>query len=293
MRVYFLAEKTSALFLNGIYLGMIDLFERATEMDPADRIWAEICPAGDFLPVRFCFDEQFLLCPPKQVRLYFDRERLIVRVGGFLRSDCALRVLSQGREEDTLYTLCLQGKLQLNTENERGYHITDLPDAMEQSSVKGFHGCLLLQSENAFGLVDRDGTLLLSSEGRILSAEETLKAEIPFHDCMGHTAVCEWELPFRLSACSVRSAREPTAATRALALFESALIGADCTPFLHPSLKDKAGDLRGFLGDFLSVVLSDKTDEVGLVFSVRERVFEVRHFRVDTEDGLISNIMPA
>ncbi len=293
MRVYFLAEKTSALFLNGIYLGMIDLFERATDMDPADRIWAEINPADGFLPIRFRFDENFLLHPPEQVRLYFDRGKLVVRTGGFIRSDCSLRVLSQGREENTLYTLCLQGKLQLNTENERGYHITDLPDALEKSSVKGFRGCLLLQSDNAFALVDRDGNLLLSSEGRVLSAEETLKAEIPFHDCMGHTAVCEWEIPFRLAACSVRSAREPTAATRALALFESALIGADCAPFLHPSLREKAGDLRAFLGDFLSVVLTDKTDEVGLVFPVRERVFEVRHFRVETEDGLISNILPA
>ena len=293
MRVYFLAEKTSALFLNGIYLGMIDLFERATEMEPADRIWAEVCPAGGFLPVRFYFDEDFLLRPPEQVRLYFDRDKLVVRVGGFCRSDCSLRVLSQGRQEDTLYTLCLQGKLQLNTENERGYHITDLPDALEQSSVKGFQGCLLLQSDCAFALVDRDGTLLLSSEGRVLEAEETLKAEIPFHDCMGHTAVCEWELPFRLAACSVRSARQPTAATMALALFESALIGADCTPFLHPSLKENEGDLRGFLGNFLSVVLTDKTDEVGLVFPVRERVFSVRRFRVETEEGLVSNILPA
>ena len=108
---------------------------------------------------------------------------------------------------------------------------------------------------------------------------------------MGRTAICEWQ-GNRLINCSVRSRREATPSTYALALFESVLIGADCAPFLHPSLAEKAGALRDFLGKFHSVVLTEKQDTVGLVFLRKERIYDVRYYTVTLTDGLISNISP-
>ena len=56
MKVYFLSQKPSALTLNGVYLGMIDGFERSVELNPDDKILAEIAPAG-FVPLRFVIDQ--------------------------------------------------------------------------------------------------------------------------------------------------------------------------------------------------------------------------------------------
>lgn len=290
MRVYFLAEKTSALTVGGAYLGIVDGFERSVELDPADGLFCEIKPSGD-LPVRFCFDGDFLLSPPPQITLYYSETAVAVYCSGFLRADQSLKVLWQERLGGTLLTLYLQGKLQLNVENETGFHILSLPDSLQTATVKSCGENFLLEGTAAFALVTKEGAISVLSEGKVLEAEKTLKAEVPFHDSMGHTAVCEWR-DGALVSCAIRSSREPTEATFALALFESALIGADCTPYLAPALAEKADSLKEFLGDFRSVVLTGERDVVGLTYERREHVFDVRRYRVEITDGKISNILP-
>ena len=147
-----------------------------------------------------------------------------------------------------------------------------------------------MQNDGAFALITAAGETLVLSEGRVLQ-EDPLKAEIPFHDSMGHTAVCEWKNG-QLTSCSIRAERDPTEATYALALFESALIGADCSPFLCASLQKKATSLKDYLGDYRSVVMTAERNKVGLIYERKERVFDVRYFQVETEDGKISNIKP-
>ena len=88
----------------------------------------------------------------------------------------------------------------------------------------------------------------------------------------------------------MRTARAPTPATFALALFESVLLGLDASPFLSPELEADA--LKEYLGEFRSVVMTDEEDRVGLIYPRRERVFDVRYFAVETDGGRICNIVP-
>ena len=94
-----------------------------------------------------------------------------------------------------------------------------------------------------------------------------------------------------LVSCTLRAARSPAPATFALALFESVLLGLDASPFLSPGLDADA--LAEYLGGFRSVVLTEEEDRVGLVYPRRERVFDVRYFTVETEDGRVCNILPS
>jgi hypothetical protein len=288
MRVIFLSESAAALSVNGVYLGVADGFERTCELDPKDRVFCELKPSGR-VPVSFFFDEAFLISPPPQIKLYFFAGGVAVYAGDYVRSDASLEVVWQKRLGGTLLTLCMQGKLQLNFENETGFRMIPLPETFYGSTACALRDGFLLECETGFALLSHDGKILLLSEGRILEKESVLKAEVPFHDSMRHTAVCAWE-DGRLTECTIRTAQEPTEATFALALFESVLIGADCLPFLHPSLAEKADALREFLGGFESVVLTQERDKVGLVYRRKERVYDVRYFRVSTEDGKISNI---
>lgn len=291
MRVYFLAEKPCALFVNGAHLGLVDLFERSAELRTEDGLFLELVPSGEFLPVRFRFDEEFLLQPPPHVSLYYLSDGVAVYADGFLRADQSLRVLWQQRFGNALLTLCLQGKLQLSVETELGFHLLDLPDCLEKSAVRELNGLFLIESESAFALVDRNGKAVVLSEGKAAVRGDALEADVPFHDSLGHAAHCVWENG-TLVSCTVRAAREPTEATYALALFESALVGADCAPYLSPALREKAPVLREYLGDFRSVVMTAERDRVGLVFPRAERVYDVRYFRVSVSDGKISNILP-
>ena len=53
MRVYFLSYLPAILKLNGMYIGGIDGFERHIELDPADRIFAEIIPDENLQGINF------------------------------------------------------------------------------------------------------------------------------------------------------------------------------------------------------------------------------------------------
>ncbi len=292
MRVYFLAEKLCFLTINGMNLGLVDGFERTAELDPKDGLSCLVTPCGgEFLPFGFCLDENFLLSPPPQAELYYTENGVAVYFCRFLRADQSLRVLRQERLGGSLLTLTVQGKLQLTLENETGFHLTELPDALEKGAFSARREGFLLAAENCFALLSRTGEIVLFSEGKVLENGETLKAEVPFHDSLGHTAVCEWQ-DGKLVRCSIRAAGEAASSTFVLALFESALIGADVRPFLSDALAEKADSLKAYLGDYRSVVLTDAPEKVGLVYRRRERVFDVRYFTAELTDGKVSNIKP-
>lgn len=291
MRMYFLSEKPCGLKIGGAYLGLVDGFERFAELDLAAAPLCEFLPLQAFQPVRFCLDETFLHAPPEQARVYYTEQGVAVYACGFLRADQSLKVLWQERLGGTLLTLTLQGKLQLDLRDGSGFYLVPLPDGLENCTPSLRRDGYLLTGENCFALVSKRGELLLFSEGKPLPSEETLKAEVPFHDCRGHTALMEWR-EGKLLSCTVRTPMRPTEATFALAFFESVLIGADPLPFLAESLAAQAGKLKGYLGNFCSVLLTESPDKVGLLYERRPRVFDVRYFRVELQDGKIGNIKP-
>jgi len=283
-----LAETTCALTVNGVYLGIVDGFERTCELQPADRVFCELKPC-DRLPVSFFFDEDFLLAPPPQIKLYYTERGVAIYAENFSYADQTLRVIWQKRFGNALLTLCTQGKLQLNLQCGGELHLLELPDALSDCQVSPLGDDFLLEGDGAFARISREGKLLLFSEGKVLERGEHLRAEVPFRDSAQHTAVCAWEGD-KLVECTVRTASEPQADTFAIAFFESILIGADPLPFLHDTLSEKADSLREFLGDFRSVVLTEARDRVGLVYKRKERIYDLRYFRIELCDGKIKNI---
>ena len=288
MQVIFLAERQCALTVNGAYFGMVDGFEKRAELDPKDGLFCEFLPEN-YCPVRFRLDEDFLLSPPPHVDLYFFRGGAAIYCRDFVRSDPTLSVLWQKRVGGSLLTLCMQGRLSLNLENETGFHIIPLPEEFMTCTPHAMQDEILLEGETYFAILSREGKLLMQTDGKALSRGEIFKAEIPFFDSMGHTAVIERKEK-KLLSCAIRGRFEPTERTFALALFESCLIGADVTPFLADNLREKAGSLRQFLGKYVSVALTDDPTLTGLVYERKPHVFDVRYFRITLEDGKIANI---
>lgn len=289
MRVYFLSEKPCVLFLGGIVLGTVDLFERTCEIDPKDSIFCELKAAG-CVSVSFVFDEGFLLDPPPQIKLYYTQGAVAVYACDFVRADQSMRVLAQERFEQTRLTLFMQGRLQLDFSQSASMRLLPLPDYLETGAFFRVGRDFLLEAEEGFALISREGVLVTASRGKVTEKSEVLKAEIPLGDSMGHTALCTWQNG-SMTECALRTNVEPTEATFALALFESVLIGAEVAPFLSENLLEKAGALKEFLGDYESVVLTDTPNRVGLVYKRKERVFDVRYVCVTVENGRITNIV--
>lgn len=276
------------LFLGGIALGTVDLFERTCEIDPADEIFCEIKASG-YTTVSFVFNEEFLLNPPPQVRLYFTQGAVALYACDFVRADPSMRVVCQERFADCRLTLFLQGRLQLELSRGASLSLLTLPDYLETGKIFRTGRDFLVESDEGFALVSESGKLITASRGKVIEKSGRLIAELPMGDSMGHTAVCSY-INGAMSECKIRTRYEPNEATFALALFESALIGAEITPFLSENLLAKAGALKEFLGNYVSVVLSDIPTRVGLVYPRKERVFDVRYFVVSVEQGKITNI---
>lgn len=288
MRVYFLSEKAGVLFLNGIALGAVDLFERVCEIDPKDGIFCEVKAAG-YTDVSFVFNEAFLLDPPPQIKLYYTEGALAVYACDFIRSDPSMKVLAQERFSDCRLTLFLQGKLQLEYSRGANFKLIPLPDYLENGKIFRIGHEFLIEAEEGFALLSAEGNFITASRGKVIEKDYALTAEIAFGDSTGHTALCKWENG-AMTSCTIRTRRDPNEATFALALFESALIGADFAQYLCDALQEKAGAFKEFLGNYTSVVLSDVPSRVGLVYPRKERIFDVRYFTVTVQDGKITNV---
>lgn len=288
MQVYFLAERKCILTLGGVVVGMVDTFERSVELEP-DGLSCTLTPFGGYLPVSFRIDEDFFLSPPPEVALYrLGGERFALSVSGFMRSDQSLKILWQETVNGARLTLLRQGRLFLDLQTEAGFVLVPLDDALEGCRAAPQDDGFLLYTETRFCLISRAGEVLISSEGRVVETGARLVAEVPFHDSRGHAALCEWERG-ELAACSLKTALPPVPQTFALALFESVLLGLDPSPFLAPELDGDA--LREYLGEFVSVVLTDEENRVGLVYPRRERIYDVRYFTVETDGRRVVNIV--
>lgn len=290
MRIFFSADMECAFFVNGVHLGLVDNFERSTQIHPADGVFCEFKAAG-YAPVRFRLDEDFLFAPPEGVELYFYRGGASVHVKEFVRDDPSLHVIWQQRLADCLLTLCVQGRVTLNLESTQGFFQIPLPFSFQSCALSRAGALFLLESPSAFALIDDSGQVRVLSDGRVVERGSRVTAEVPLCDCLGHAVRRSWT-DGNAGECTLLAAKEPTEATFALAFFESILIGTDPVPFLSPALAPKAGLLRQFLGPFRSVVLTDKQDVLGLVYARKPRVYDVRRFRVALTDGKISNISP-
>ena len=166
MRIFFCAEQTCAFFVNGMYLGAVDSFERSVEIDPADGVFCEL-KAPAYAPVRFCLDEDFLFSPPESVELFFFGGAAGVHIKDFVRADPSLRVVWQQRIAGSLLTLCVQGRVLLNLESAQGFFQIPLPFSFEECAVTRAGALFLLESPSAFAVIGEDGAVRVLSDGKI------------------------------------------------------------------------------------------------------------------------------
>ena len=290
MRVTFLSDIPCAFFVNGLHAGQVDGFERQMELSPMDGAFCEGKAEG-FAPVRFRFNEALLFAPPEGIEVYLTESGAAVRLRGFTRADASLRIVWRQHFAGCLLTLCVQGNVTLLLESARGTVQHVLPFGFANCRVSAAGSCILLEGEDAFALLTKEGGMPVLSRGRVVQKGERVTADVPLSDALSRTLRCTYENG-TLTACRVLSARTPDETDIALALFESVLEGLDPAPFLAPALINKAGLLREFLGGYTAAVPLPG-QRVGLVFPVRERVFEVRPFCVTLEDGKVANIRPA
>lgn len=306
MRVYFVSCTPSALKLNGLYIGTIDGFERHIELNPSEKIFAEVLPHDNSQPVNFVLDEKFFKNPPPFVDVYLLEEDALINIRNFDGRDLKLEVIYQHRFNNNLITIFYQGKIYLTIEGEK-YEIKTLPNAFFEvcGEVKKINGY------EVFALYTKDFLVLISCKGEVVFFNrvdyfefgETLKVVCPFETCAQAKAECCYRYNgkcLELFSSKTIEEFEPPKNIRHFAFFESVLTCGDFEKYLSAELKQKSAALKSFLGDFVSVVIPpekfylDHGDipAVGLVYPQSKNLFQVKYYAVTFCDDGIDNIYP-
>ena len=306
MRVYFLSYMPAILKLNGMYIGGIDGFERHIELDPKDRVFAEIVPDENLHGVNFYLDEKFFLNPPPFCDLYSMNGDFLIFVREYAVKDGKIDVLYQNRFCGNLITLFAQGSLYLSVEGAE-YSLTTLPRSFAKFTVQTYtlagREVLAVHTDKHLIIISERGKIIFRSAADSFEFSDTLKVTALFETCTCSQAECEYsydgETLTRISA-QTRELRPPERDILHFAFFEGVLTCSDFLKYLDDSLKDRASDLRSYLGEYVSVtvppekfyLLHGNINAAGLVYPKSKNLFEVKYFAVDLEGDKISNIYP-
>ena len=299
MKIYFLSSRPCALMLGGVFFGMTDTFERFAEIEPKDNVFAEFIPEGA-LPVGFFITEKLRFSPPEHCEVYILKDGIAVYARDFPPSDFSLRIVSQERFIDNLVTVFRQGALQLSLETSKGFFVSPLPPCFETCSIRYECGLFFIEGQNALAVFTADGKrVLFETVSHYEIKNETLIATLPLSDSRKRSAECEWALTqdgcFQTSFRIRQEGTEERAEKLRdellpYAFFESVLIGADFSEMLSDELKERAEHIKAFLGDFVSVTLTNEPQTCGLVRKKKDRLFELHYFTAEVKEGKIVDI---
>ncbi len=306
MRVYFLSQTPAALKLNGLYVGTIDGFERHVELDPTDKLLAEIVPGDNLVPVNFFLDGKFFECPPPFADVYLLDGDAVVYIREYAEKDSTLRVIYQTRFYGNLITIFSQGGVYLSAEGET-YTLKPLPRAFsevraEQKTVAGREVLAVYGGEHLMLISDNGKVLFLN---RVKGAEfgEELKITVAFETCTAAQAECVFSYDgeqLTLTGGRTVEMRKPEREIAHFAFFESVLTCGDFADYLDGSLMSKADALKSYLGEFVGVTVPTENfyakhgdiAAAGLIYPKSKNLYEIKYFAVEYNGGKISNIFP-
>lgn len=306
MRIYFLSYKPAILKLNGLYVGGLDLFERHIEIDLADSLLAEIVPGENLQSVNFFINEKLLFSPPPFMDVYLMDGEALIYIREYGNKNVALSVINQTRFCGSLVTVFAQGGVYLSVEGEE-YSLIPLPfkfsgARFEEKTLAG-QPVLAVWGGNALLIISDKGKRIFMNEVEEANFGNRLEVKVAFETCTAAKAHCAYGYDgekLELISSKTIETCPPEKNILHFAFFESVLTCGDYAHYLDDELKTKAGVLKNYLGEFVSVTVPTEKfyaehgeiRAAGLVYPKAANLFEVRYFAVDLNGDKISNVYP-
>ncbi len=294
MKFYFLSSQPCALTVNDVFYGVTDGFERSLRLSPADNLYIRFSPEGAH-PVGFFLTEEIRRRPPAGCEVYLVKDGVVIFANDFPPVDFTLQPVAQKREGKLLATVFRQGKLQLSVEGEKGYFNATLPPSFANCGIEFRGELLLLKGKTTLGIFTQDCQPLLIENYLDYEIDgEVLRATLPLTGG-GRKAKCAWQLTENSCTLTEFTLQEegrnpPSEGLLAYAFFESVLLKGNYADFLCEELQTEKEKIVAFLGEFISVTLTESPTECGLVRKKGERLFEVDYFSVEIREGKITDV---
>lgn len=299
MKVYFLSATPCALTVNNAYFGIVDLFEKSAEVFLKDNLHVCFTPQNAH-PLSFFLTEDILFSPPNGCDVYLCKDAIAIYAHTFPPRELALRVIAQKRFEGYLVTVFSQGTLQASFQTPHGFFIAYLPPSFIECDVFFENGLFLLKSPTALAVYTKKGECVLQENVLSYTVENgVLTATLPLSNYLQMYAECAWALSesgvtrtaYKLIS-KAENKQDSVSPLPAYAFLESVRIGADASAFLCQDLQAQAEKVKGYLGNFTAITLTNDACIFGLVYPKQPRLFDVRYFRISMQDNKIVDISP-
>ncbi len=312
MRVHFSASMPCALRIGGAAAGMCGEADKFADLPGGEDILVEFLPAdGNYFPLSFIFGAHFLARPPLGVEAYLYDCGADVRAARFAPRSLSLRVPAQARAAGLLLTAFDWGGPRLCAEG-KNFACLDLPSADVQLGEEHIGGEAFARALCRGGRADRllllapDASVAFDGDADAYACGDRLQVRARLFDLCGHTL----ERTFRArggrlieAGRTLRARPLPEQIDGRLlpfALFETLLHGGDASPLLSPALAGQTEALRRYLGGYTAVRppkeifyrVHGEVNAAGLVYPRAENAFDVRFFRVESEGGRVTNVLP-
>ena len=299
MRVYFLSTQSCALKINGTFLGFTDGFERFVELSLKDSPFCELIPTdGRIAPLVFTLNENVTTHPPDGVSLYLLPDALAVYADKFIRFDPTLQLIERKDFPFCHVIVFSQGIPQALWERDGENKIILLDERFFSCTVHGFGDSVLLEGKNCLCALNGAGEAFFKGTVKNWSYDEEraeLRLSTPLNDFCARTADCVWDctgaIPV-LKSCSLSPARELPPEFILCVFLQNLLFGADVRETLSDELYSALDDLKGFFGKYESVTPTPRYPlGAGTVCRKNEKVYEIKYYRAEVENGKIVNVM--
>lgn len=301
----------AALKLNGAYLGLINSFEKFVDISDGDlnapsKIFAEILPDGDALPLGFFIGAKLFDSPPPYLDVYLSDGDAVIYAHRFERRAHPLKVIAQTEFGGGLYTLFTNGgKVYLNGESPANNLLLELSDAYAEGRLSvervGGFPVLTVAGAGELTVISESGKRVFYNPAESFTCGDKLFVTVNFNTCAGCKAECAFGYDgekMTLESSRTREYMPPNGDIMHFAFFESVLTRGDYSAYLCEELKEHAEDLPDFLGKFTDVTLPygkfyerhGNIRAAGLVYPIKDNLFDVKYFAVDVQDGKIVNV---
>lgn len=303
MRIYFLSNKPAALKLDGIYLGIIDKFERHIEVLGQFNILAEIVPDGNLQPLNFFIDENFFKNPPPFADVYLIEGDALIYFKNY-EPKGKINVIVQINFCGSLYTLFYQSGAYLSRDGEVNF-CTELEGDFSRGEfiLQEVNNIplLILKGNKKIIIISQSGQIIFNDGAQSFCVNEKISVTQNFSTCAKIKATSVYGYDgerLHKESCVINEGCTPQDEILHFAFFESVLYGCDFKNYLCDELKNAATSLKNFLGNFTGVTVPTEKfylshgnmRAAGLIYPLRKNLFKVTYYCADVTDGKVTNI---
>ena len=310
MNIYFCSDYPCAVKVNGTFFSKTYQDILPCKLDEDSFI--EVCSLSQGENNKnFFLGKDFFSSPPTFASVTDLKGGYLIKFNA-KRGESEFRVIYQERLENSLVTAFNENGYKISLETRNSFFAENIDFAFSSVSAKEY----FLNGKNILavfftGQINVLKIYLLSNEiikifDRVVSEYSisgTLITKEEYKDIKKHFVTCEWQLNgdnFSLKSKTaeprkqIKKEKLPDLLIPYLFL-EDFTAGEDFSEYLSDDINKNADKLGGFFGNFLGVFpppLFRSQDEVGLIYKIKENLFETKYFTFHLDNKKISNIIP-